>query len=272
MLKSVRYTKTTLILIAAILVVSTPLYAQQKYDVNRNAHSHNDYLQAQPFYTAHANRFASMEIDVYLIGDELYVAHDRKEIDSSKTIESLYIKPLLEQLRLNNGKPYKADGKLQFMIDFKTPGVPALKILEAKLKPIRKYFDTKDNPHAVRLVFSGSTPAPAQFKDFDEIFFFDGRPGVNYTKDQLSRIAFFSTALQDFTKWNGLGKIVEAEQLKISKFVDSVHALGKPVRLWGNPDTKTCWQAFIKMGIDYLNTDSPAEMAKFLNTYEANSY
>ncbi|MCK7556317.1 hypothetical protein MKQ70_15345 [Chitinophaga sedimenti] len=29
----------------------------QQYKVNTNAHSHNDYLQPQPFYLAHANHF-----------------------------------------------------------------------------------------------------------------------------------------------------------------------------------------------------------------------
>lgn len=257
--------KNISICLAAFLAATATLYGQQKYDVNKNAHSHNDYLQAKPFYTAHANRFASMEIDVYLVGTELYVAHDRKDIDSARTIEALYLNPLLQQIKKNGGKPYKDGGKLQFMIDFKTAGVPALKVLEAKLKPIRKYFDTKTNPNAVRIVLSGSVPPADQFKDFDELFYFDGRPGINYTPDQLKRIAFFSSALQKYSKWNGHGDIVEEERAAIVKFVDSVHALGKPVRFWGNPDTKTCWQAFIEMGVDYLNTDSPAEMARFLN-------
>lgn len=244
---------------------------QQRYDVNKNAHSHNDYQQARPFYTAHANRFASMEIDVFLVGTELYVAHDLKDIDTNKTIESLYIKPLLAQFQMNGGKPYKDGGKLQFMIDFKTAGEPALKVLEAKLKPIREYFDIKTNPNAVRIVLSGSVPPADQFKDFDDIFYFDGRPGIEYTPDQLDRIAFFSTALQQFTRWNGLGQMAEDERIKVKKFVDSVHSVGKPVRFWGNPDTKTCWQAFIQLGVDYLNTDSPGEMARFLNTYDAGS-
>ena len=251
--------------ICTLLWTAASVYGQQKYEVNKNAHSHNDYLQQRPFYTAFENRFASIEIDVYLVGSELYVAHDRKDIDTNKTIEALYIRPLLQQIKMNGGKPYKDGGKLQFMIDLKTAGVPALKVLEAKLKPVRKYFDTGTNPHAVRIVLSGSVPPPNQFKDFDEIFYFDGRPGINYSPDQLKRIAFFSSAMQQFAKWNGIDPMLKEEQTRIVNFVDSVHRLGKPVRFWGNPDTKTCWQTFMKLGVDYLNTDSPAEMAKFLN-------
>jgi alkaline phosphatase len=259
--------KKTCLSLLFLMTAATTLSGQRIYEVNKNAHSHNDYLQSNPFYNAYENRFASIEIDVYLVGSELYVAHDRKDIDTNKTIESLYINPLLKEIEKNGGKPYKGKGQLQFMIDLKTAGVPALKVLEAKLKPIRKYFDLKANPNAVRVVLSGSIPKPEQFKDFDEIFYFDGRPGINYTAEQLKRIAFFSSAMQTFSKWKGKERMPEADQTRIVNFVDSVHRLKKPVRFWGNPDTETCWQLFIKLGVDYLNTDSPAAMAKFLNTY-----
>lgn len=255
-----------------VLGAGTAVQAQQ-YEVGKNAHSHNDYGQSQPFYTAHSNHFASMEIDVFLRENELYVAHTKKEIDTNRTIESLYLEPLLRQMKLNgNGKAYKDGGKLQFMIDLKTAGEPTLRCLEAKLKPIRQYFDVKNNPDAIRLVITGAVPAAGRFKDFDEIFFFDGRPNAPYTAEQLKRVAFFSTSLQQFSKWNGLGRMVAQDSLKTKNFIDSVHRVGKPVRLWGNPDTKTCWQTFIKMGVDYLNTDSPAEMARFLNNYPNNNY
>lgn len=255
-----------------ILGAGNTTFAQQ-YEVGKNAHSHNDYLQSQPFYAAHGNHFASMEIDVFLEGNELYVAHHKNEIDPKQTIESLYIEPLLRQIKLNgNNKAYKDGGKLQFMIDLKTAGEPTLRCLEAKLKPIRQYFDVKNNPDAIRLVISGAAPAADRFKDFDEIFFFDGNRNTAYTTEQLKRVAFFSASFQQFSKWNGLGRMVAPDSLKTKNFVDSVHRVGKPVRFWGNPDTKTCWQAFIKMGVDYLNTDSPAEMAKFLNNYPSNNY
>lgn len=244
----------------------------QVYTTNRNAHSHNDYLQKQPFYTAYANRLGSIEIDVFLKDGQLYVAHEEVDIDKQRTIEKLYLQPLIEQVALNGGKLYPDSGTLQFLIDLKTDGETTLRALEKQLQPIRHYFDLEHNQEAVRLVISGSQPLPHRFKEFDTIFYFDGRPGVDYSGDELKRVAFFSTALQRFTTWNGLGRIPEPELLRVKGFVDSVHHLGKPVRFWGNPDTKTCWQAFIKIGVDYINTDSPAELARFLDRYPRSSY
>jgi len=255
-----------------ITVSAAPVIAQT-YEVGRNAHSHNDYLQPQPFYTAHSNGFASMEIDVFQRGTALYVAHTEEEIDPKRTIERLYIEPLLREIELNgNNKAYKNGYRLQFMIDLKTSGIPALKLLEAKLKPIRKYFDVRNNSDAVKLIITGDAPAAADFKNFDDIFFFDGKRNIPYTKEQLERVAFFSANFRDFSEWNGLGRMTAPDSLRARNFVDSVHRVGKPIRFWGNPDTKTCWQAFMKMGVDYLNTDSPSEMATFLNKYADNTY
>lgn len=281
-LKDAQTGKMTQLLMAVLITMScNPVssIAQIKslspaqYQVGKNTHSHNDYLQSQPFYTAHGSHFASIEMDIYLVGNELYVAHEEKDMDKKRTVESLYLEPLLKEIKLNgNNKAYKDGGQLQFLIDLKTEGEATMKCLEAKLKPFRQHFDVNHNPDAVRLVISGSVPKPDRFKAFDEIFFFDGKRTDVYTPEQLKRVPFFSAGLQEFTKWNGLGRMVEPDYLKAQNFVDSVHHIGKQVRFWGNPDTKTCWQYFIKMGVDYLNTDSPQEMAKFLNAYANNTY
>ncbi|MDR0506504.1 MAG: alkaline phosphatase, partial [Dysgonamonadaceae bacterium] len=244
----------------------------QTFTVNKNAHSHNDYLNNQPFHDAYSNRFASIETDIFLVDGNLYVAHTPDEINKNLTFKTLYLNPLLEQIRLNGGKAYPDGSSLQLLIDVKTNGEPTLRALEKLLQPVREYFDTEQNKNAVRLVISGNMPTPARFKTFDRIFLFDGRSNISYSDEQMKRIAFYSAPLSAFSNWNGLGRFPEKELLEIRAFVDSIHAFGKKVRFWGNPDTKTCWQAFIKLGVDYINTDHPYELARFLNEYAQSSY
>lgn len=259
--------KTTWIFI--LFLASLPFSCiAQDYTVNKNAHSHNDYSRSVPFYVAYGNRFASIEIDVFLVDNELYVAHDSSKIDKRRTIERLYIQPLLNQIELNDGKVYPGGGSLQFLIDLKTESEPTLSCLESKLKPIRHYFDTENNTNAVRLVISGKSPSPDKFKNFDRIFYFDGQPEKKYNKEQMDRIAFFSTPLSKFSRWNGQGRLPKEEYRAISAFVDSIHQLGKKVRIWGNPNTEALWRSFIEMGVDYLNTDLPNDMAAFLKQGE----
>jgi alkaline phosphatase len=257
--------KTIILILACCLSLAA---TARDYRVNQNAHAHNDYRNPLPFYTAYGNRFASIEVDIFLVEGELYVAHERSEIDRNRTLDRLYIQPLLEQLQLNGGKVYPDGGSFQLLVDLKSESDATLRCLEAKLKPLRRHFDAANNPDAVRLVISGNTPAPERFREYDPIFFFDGNPRVHYTREQAARVALYSVSLKRFTAWNGLGRIPEKEYRAITTFVDSLHRDGKKVRFWDNPDTKTLWQAFIKIGVDYLNTDSPHELATFLNRYE----
>ena len=57
-------------------------------------HSHNDYEQDIPFWTAYKNGLNSIEIDLFLKNDSLYVTHSESEIIAERTIEQLYLNPL----------------------------------------------------------------------------------------------------------------------------------------------------------------------------------
>jgi alkaline phosphatase len=179
----------------------------------------------------------------------------------------LYLEPLLEQMELNDGRVWPGEGKLQFMIEIKSQSDATLRALEKVLKPFRSYFDTEQNPDAVRLAITGNVPSPSKFTDYDTIFFFDGRAEVRYTDEQLARVAFFSAPLDKFTKWRGRRNLPEYDRREIEAFIDYIHGKGKKVRFWGNPDTRLCWQTFIELGVDYINTDNPSGLALFLNEF-----
>ncbi len=250
-----------------ICLVHYGLYAQS-FSSNSHGHSHNDYLQNEPFYLAHQYGFGSIEADVFLIEGELYVAHEKEEISFDRTFRKLYLEPILEQFKQNNGHVYPDKERLQLLIDLKSEGEPTLRALEKILKPYRHYFNLKDNSNAVQIVISGNMPIPGRFHLFDEVFYFDGRSSNHYSDKQLERVPIFSAPLNSFTKWDGVGEAPEADYKKVKSFVDSVHRLEKKVRFWGTPDTRPLWQSFLKMGVDYINTDSPAELTLFLRSYD----
>jgi len=55
-------------------------------------HAHNDYENENPLYDALENGFISVEADVHLIDDQLYVSHDRPEkLDSVFTLKTLFL-------------------------------------------------------------------------------------------------------------------------------------------------------------------------------------
>lgn len=165
---------------------------------------------------------------------------------------------------------------MQLLIDPKTEGAPILEHLTKLLKPHRELFDSKNNPKAVKLVISGNRPKPADFHKYDEIFFFDGTLNEKYNQKELERIGLVSASFGSLSKWNGLGRLTDKDLQKVKSKVDSVHNLGKKIRFWAAPDTKTTWYEWQKVGIDFINTDKPFELSEFLvnepkTAYQENS-
>ena len=68
-----------------------------------NAHSHNDYEQAQPFFLAYQEQFGSIEADIHLVNGKILVAHDAKNVSPNLSLEKLYLDPLDLYIKKNNG-------------------------------------------------------------------------------------------------------------------------------------------------------------------------
>ncbi|TPR07899.1 hypothetical protein CAN33_0016145 [Aspergillus niger] len=103
-------------------------------------HSHNDYWRDIPFYTGLSKGCISTEADVWLYNDTLYVGHDESSLTKDRTLESLYINPILDVLKLQNpSSPFvtsptnngvfdtSTSQTLYFFIDLKTSGPETLK-------------------------------------------------------------------------------------------------------------------------------------------------
>ena len=238
-----------------------------------NAHSHNDYSRPNAFHQAYSLGFGSIEVDLFFKDNELYVGHDWKDIQLDRTFESMYLKPILKAFSASkDGYIYPNQGQLLLLIDPKTDGVPVLRKLEELLKPYRNLFDSKNNPKAVKLVITGNRPKSKDFHFYDEIFYFDGNLKEVYQPNELPRIGLISAPLKDVTSWNGLGRLTDQDLLKLTAKIDSVHRLGKKIRFWAAPDTKTTWIEWLKLGIDYINTDKTFELAEFLRSLPKTSY
>ena len=102
--------------------------------VPKPCHSHNDYWRKAPLYSALSVGCSSVEADVWLYEDELYVGHDKASLSKSRTLKSLYIDPLVWLLEHQNpttefGRTTRRgvfdtdpDQTLVLLIDVKTAG------------------------------------------------------------------------------------------------------------------------------------------------------
>lgn len=229
-------------------------------------HSHNDYEQQRPFFTAYENYFASIEVDVWAVEGQLFVAHDLDDIRPDRTFEKLYLNPILEKYQQYDGKPYpNLEIGFQLLIDLKTSYNPTLYLLNEVLSQYPDVFDPKVNTSAVRIVISGNSPPQEFYEDFPEFIFFDGRPDIHYTESSINRIALISDSFDNYSDWNGETKPDPEDLDAVIKFIEKAHAVGKKARLWGAPDTPEAWEALTKAGMDFINTDQPAKLYDFFS-------
>ncbi len=249
------------------LLAVTTVKAQTPFPyTTAHAHSHNDYEQKFPFESAYNAQFGSIEADVYAINDTLYVAHDRKDIDKSRTLSKLYFEPIAKLLNQNKGLIYKGSKQeLQLLIDLKTAGDITIPVLEREL---RKFPALVAPNSPVKIVLSGSTPAPDQFYKYPDFIFFDGRTGVNYTSEQLKKVGLISQAFYKYSVWNGKGVLTDQDKAKVQKVISEVHQTGKKIRLWATPDQANAWKMLMNLGLDYINTDHVEDLGLYLKGRE----
>jgi alkaline phosphatase len=246
---------TYLFLIAVLILNAKTSFAQPKIYTMQNAHSHNDYLHEKPFFEAFSLGFGMIEVDIFEQNNELMVAHEKKSIQPEKTFSRLYLNPLIEQIKQSQGQIYPNNLKIRLLIDIKENGDQVLRLLENQMKPYRNYFDIKNNPNAVQIIISGDMPKSEDFKNYDKVFYFDGRPKRAYSRKDFKRVPLISCSILDFVKWNKQGIYSEIETKNLQKYVDSVHRVGKLVRFWATPNSISSFKTLTDLGVDFVGTD-----------------
>ncbi len=230
----------------------------------KGGHSHNDYHQPLPLYTAYEAGLGSIEADVFLKNGQLYVAHDSTEIKIGVTLKKLYLEPLARIYAQNGNRAFLDTGKtLQLVIDIKEAHPLVLAQLVKELKTFHNTFDFSKNSKAIRIVISGDLPAPAAFKKYPAYLAFDGRPDVIYTDSQLERIAMISADFKKYSKWKGVGRWSAAEEVTLKSVINAAHDKGKSFRFWGTPDFQASWKVMEVLGVDWVNTDVPQQLKAY---------
>ncbi|EIN06204.1 hypothetical protein PUNSTDRAFT_106424 [Punctularia strigosozonata HHB-11173 SS5] len=263
--------------------------------VPKRFHSHNDYVQSVPLLKALSYGAASIEADIWLVDDELYIAHDYSDITPGKTLNSLYLDPLVAILEAANA-PDKHTGSawrgvfetapslsLHLLIDIKTDGPSTFNKLYEVLEPLRAagYLSTWTTPSSsltpgpITVIGTGNTPLASvqslgQTKERPRTIFLDAVLDL-IPDDSLGVLdkTVCPLASSDFQKSVGASWTVPLiGRRKIKTLVDAAHERGIQARFWHTPTLKvagrnTVWQMLLDEGVDWLNVDDLPAAQRF---------
>lgn len=250
-----------------ILLTSHFLTAQEC--CNKNAHAHNDYKHKHPLSDALQNKFNSIEADVFLINKQLIVSHIHPVFRNKSTLETLYLKPLLDSCSKHNGYVYEnCKESIILLIDIKSDAdetyLELKKIVEKYQSILTKYENGKVITKAVTIILSGNKPYSTLQNDSVRYAFID-QSLLSLNKPYNQTVcAMASTKYSNVFKWKGKGKIPKDEKENLISLVNKAHQQGKKVRLWASPENKNVWTELLNCGVDLINTDKLEDLRKFL--------
>jgi alkaline phosphatase len=232
-----------------------------KYTI-ANVHAHNDYDHNIPFTQAHSLRLGSIEADVLWINDTLFVAHGAKYLKRDVLFEGSYLQKLANFVKENKGYVYAdTSAVLQLLIDIKTD---SLQTLNAVIKSIEKFPVIVNR--SVRFVITGNQLPADKFASYPSYVLFDGKINDPSHIKNINRIGLFSANFANYTKWKGEGAIPAADLTLLKNDIAKAHALHRQIRFWGVPDNADTWRIMMDLGVDYINTDQIAEVARFVTS------
>lgn len=232
-----------------------------------NAHAHNDYEQSRPLWDALDNGFTSVEADVHLINDTLYVAHNRPTFKNpAATLENLYLKPLAERVQQHGGKSLAGyTGPFYLMIDAKTQADSTYRALSAVLQRYSSLLITAKNKSGViTIVLSGNRPVQTVANDKRRLLALDGRPSDVGKRYSQTVMPIISDAYYNQLSWRGKGDIPTEQFQKLRQLTTQIHREGKKLRLWASPEDPLVWAKLREAGVDFLSTDQLELVRDFL--------
>ncbi len=253
---------TILFLAMSLCAWSQHQHTKKPKEIAYKVHSHNDYQQEFPFWNAYISGAASIEVDIFLKKDSLYVTHGEHEIVEENTLERLYLNTLRRLAASNDLR------ELQLLVDIKSEAYTTLD----KLIEVLEDYPALLESGRIRFVISGNRPKPREYTNYPDFIQFDHQDLSNLDEIPLEKIALISLDFRKYSVWNGLGRLIQPEWETVKRIIGKVHSFDKPFRFWATSDTKTAWARLASLGVDYINTDRPERAIPFLNQMERNTY
>ncbi len=229
-----------------------------------SGHSHNDYLHQRPLWEAISYAFASIEVDIHLVGGALLVGHDDDDLDVTKTLQSLYLDPLRDHVREHDGRVYPSPNSLVLLIDIKSEAKSTYEALRGVLSQysemLTSYSQASVQPRAIDVIVSGNRPRELMMNEVVRFATYDGRIADLDAEIPASFISLISDNWENHFEWRGLGSLSDRDHLRLAQIVQAAHRGGYRLRFWNTPSPENgslenVWSQLLDAGVDLMNID-----------------
>ena len=232
-------------------------------------HAHNDYLHTAPLFDALSQGFISVEADILLKDNRLYVGHNREDLDQKPLmgLDEYYLEPLFKRFREYDGNIYPDYEDLFYLwIDIKYEGETVCKILRDQIEPyLSMIYSPFQNPKGkVMLIISGDRPYDDLLNDVEGYLQIDGRPNDLDSNYASNRMPVISQNVRSVCQVNSAGYLDEEDFQTLKELVVECHEQAKMIRFWATPDNQKMWSQLLEADVDLINTDSLETLSTFL--------
>ena len=237
------------------------------------AHAHNDYLHERPLLDALNHGFCNVEADVFLLEGKLLVGHDRSELTAERTLETLYLDPLLLRVRENGGEVYVNGPSFTLLVDIKSDGeetyVALNKVLNGYEEMLTRVTNGIVEQGAVTVIVSGERAWQRIAADSARYVGVDGRLPDLSSDRPIHLMPLVSDRWDRISTWSGQGPMPDAERSELRRILHDAHDEGRRVRFWATPDEPSpersaVWGELLAAGVDLIGTDDLDGLRTFL--------
>lgn len=255
-------------------------------------HSHNDYWRPVPFYSALSYGAISVEADVSLINGTLYIGHELSALSDKRTLDSLYIQPLLQTIRATNpwtkfvpvnstrnGVFDTSSGQTFYLwIDLKTNGTTTWPAVIKALQPLRDagylttYNGTTVTKGPVTVIGTGNTPRNLVQGVAPRDYFWDA-PVAKLDSPEFRNITADVSPIASGSFGSIIGEVrnrtlSEAQLETLKSQIEVAEARGMGVRYWETPlwpvaTRNAVWRTLWEEGVTLVNVDDLSAAAGF---------
>ncbi|KAL5433804.1 hypothetical protein PMIN07_000795 [Paraphaeosphaeria minitans] len=257
-------------------------------------HSHNDYWRDVPFYSGLSHGAISTEADVWLINGTLYVGHERQALTKERTLESLYINPILDTLHRQNpvtnfwteqtfNGVYDTSSAqtLYFFIDLKTSGPETWSAVLSALEPLRKagylstYNGTGFTSKPVTVIGTGNTPIWLVQSAVPRDAFYDAplaQLGGAFSNITANDSPIASTDFEASFGEVRMESLNDTQLGTLREQLNAAHDRGIKARYWNQPGfpvgtRNAVWRMLYNEGADLINVDDLEGAAGFWESH-----